>query len=143
LKKLDFVIASVHSSLTQDEKTMTKRIIRAIEHPQVTMLGHITGRLLLRREGYKVHIEKVIDACIANHKIIEINGNPNRMELDWRYWRKARDKGLLCCINTDAHAVSNHEFTLCGVNVARKGWLEKKDVLNTRPLKEILKYLKK
>ena len=143
LKKLDFVIASVHSSLTQDEKTMTKRIIRAIEHPCVTMLGHITGRLLLRREGYKVDIEKVIDACIANHKIIEINGNPNRMELDWRYWRKARDKGLLCCINTDAHAVSNHEFTLCGVNVARKGWLEKKDVLNTRPLKEILKYLQK
>jgi DNA polymerase (family 10) len=141
LKKLDFVIASVHSALTQDEKTMTKRIIRAIEHPCVTMLGHITGRLLLKREGYKVDIEKVIDACIANHKIIEINGNPQRMELDWRFWRAAKEKGLLCCINTDAHAVSNHAFIQCGVNVARKGWLEKSDVLNTRPLKEILKYL--
>lgn len=142
LKKLDFLIVSVHSSLTQDEKTMTKRIIRAIEHPSVTMLGHITGRLLLKREGYKVQIEKVIDACIANKKIIEINGNPKRMELDWRFWHAAKEKGLLCCINTDAHAVSNHEFFRCGVNIARKGWLEKKDVLNTRSLKEIIKILK-
>ena len=143
LKKLDFVIVSVHSSLTQDEKTMTKRIIRAIEHPYATMLGHITGRLLLKREGYKVNIEKIIDACIANKKIIEINGNPQRMDMDWRFWHAARDKGLLCCINTDAHAVSNHEFYRSGVNVARKGWLEKNDVLNTRSLKEILKYLHK
>lgn len=142
LKQLDYVIVSVHSSLTQDEKTMTKRIIRAIEHPSATMLGHITGRLLLKREGYKVNVDKIIDACIANKKIIEINGNPHRMEMDWRYWRAARDKGLLCCINTDAHAVSNHEFYRCGVNVARKGWLEKQDVLNTRSLKEIWKYLK-
>jgi len=142
LKRLDFVIASVHSSLTQDEKTMTKRMIRAIEHPHVTMLGHITGRLLLKREGYRVDVEKVIDACIANKRIIEINGNPNRMELDWRFWRAAKDKGLLCCVNTDAHAVSNHAFVRCGINVARKGWLEKKNVLNTRSLKEILKYLK-
>ncbi|HSX37896.1 MAG TPA: DNA polymerase/3'-5' exonuclease PolX [Chlamydiales bacterium] len=141
LKKLDFVIASVHSSLTQDEKTMTKRMIRAIENPYMTMLGHITGRLLLKREGYKININKVIDACIANKKIIEINGNPNRMEMDWRYWHKAKEKGLLCCINTDAHAVSHHQFFRCGVNIARKGWLEKKNVLNTRPLKEILKYL--
>lgn len=142
LKKLDFLIVSVHSSLSQDEKTMTNRIIRAIEHPSVTMLGHITGRLLLKREGYKVQIEKIIDACIANKKIIEINGNPKRMELDWRFWHAAKEKGLLCCINTDAHAVSNHEFFRCGVNIARKGWLEKKDVLNTRSLKEILKFLK-
>jgi DNA polymerase (family 10) len=141
LKKLRFVIASVHSSMSQDEKTMTKRIIRAIEHPSMTMLGHATGRLLLKREGYKVNLEKVIDACIANKKIIEINGSPQRLDMDWRFWRAARDKGLLCCINTDAHAVSHHDFIRCGINVARKGWLEKRDVLNTRPLKEILKYL--
>ena len=143
LTQLDFVIASVHSSLSQDEKTITKRIIRAVEHPCMTMLGHITGRLLLKREGTKVNIEKVIDACIANKKIIEINGNPQRMELDWRFWRAARDKGLLCCINTDAHAVSHLAFTCCGLNIARKGWLEKKDVFNTRSLKEIEKYLLK
>jgi len=143
LEKLDFVIASVHTSLSQDEKTITKRIIRAIEHPAVTMLGHITGRLLLKREGTKVDVEKVIDACIANKKIIEINGNPYRMELDWRYLRAGVQKGLLTCINTDAHSIHHHAFIRCGVNIARKGWLEKKNALNTRTLKEIIKYFKK
>jgi DNA polymerase (family 10) len=141
LKKLGFVIASIHSSMSQDEKTMTKRIIKAIEHPHMTILGHATGRLLLKREGYRVDLEKVIDACIANKKIIEINGSPQRLDMDWRYWHAARDKGLLCCINTDAHAVSHHEFIQCAVFVARKGWLEKGDVLNTRSLRELLKYL--
>ncbi|MBM3184024.1 MAG: DNA polymerase/3'-5' exonuclease PolX [Chlamydiae bacterium] len=142
LKKLDYVIVSVHSALSQDEKTMTKRIIKAIEHPMMTMLGHLTGRLLLRREGYKVDIEKVIDACIANKKIIEINGNPYRLDMDWRYWHKAKEKGLLTCINTDAHAISGHGFIRSGINVARKGWLEKKDVLNTCSLKEIQRFFK-
>ncbi len=142
LKKLDFVIASVHSSLTQDEKTMTARIIRAIEHPCTTMLGHITGRLLLKRESSKVNVEKVIDACIANKKIIEINGNPMRLELDWRYLRKAAEKGLTLCINCDAHAEDQLEYLLAGVNVARKGWLKKSDVINTLPLKEMIQYLK-
>lgn len=142
LKKLDFVIASVHSSLTQDEKTMTARIIRAIEHPYTTMLGHITGRLLLKRESSKVNVEKVIDACIANKKIIEINGNPMRLELDWRFLRKAAEKGLILCINCDAHADDQLEYLIAGINVARKGWLTKTDVINTLPLKEMIQYLK-
>jgi DNA polymerase (family 10) len=137
LKKLGFVIASVHSSLTQDEKTMTKRIIKAIEHPCTTMLGHLSGRLLLRREPCAVNVHKVIDACIANKKIIELNGNPERLDMDWRLWHAASEKGLLCCINTDAHAAEHLDFILAGVNIARKGWLEKKHVINTRPLKEI------
>ena len=141
LKKLDFVIGSVHSSLSQDEKTMTKRIIRAIEHPLLTMLGHPTGRLLLRREGYKVHMQKIIDACIANKKIIEINGNPQRLDMDWRLWHSAIEKGLLCCINTDAHDASHHAFIQTGINVARKGWLTKEYVFNTRSLAEIKRYL--
>ncbi len=141
LKKLDFVIASVHSSLQQDEKTMTKRLIRAIEHPLTTILGHLTGRLLLRREPYALNIPKIIDACIANKKILELNGNPERMDMDWRLWRAARDKGLLCCINTDAHAADQLAFIRSGVNAARKGWLEKKDVVNTLPLKQIKKML--
>lgn len=142
LQKLDYVIASVHSSRNQDEKTMTKRIIKAIEHPCTTMLGHLTGRLLLKREPYKVDIQKVIDACIANKKIMELNGNPRRLEMDWRLWHAAANKGLLCCINTDAHAANQLLFIRAGVNAARKGWLEKKNVINTLPLKEIQKFLK-
>lgn len=143
LKKLDFVIASVHSSLTQNEKAMTQRIIRAIEHPSTTMLGHLTGRLLLKREGSKVNVEKIIDACIANKKIIELNGNPMRLDMDWRYWHKASEKGLLCCINCDAHAADQLSFIRAGVNAARKGWLEKKHIINTLSLKEIQKLLQK
>lgn len=143
LSKLDYVVVSVHSALNQDEKTMTKRIIRAIENPYSTMVGHLTGRLLLRREGYSVNIPKIIDACIANGKIIEINSNPQRLDMDWRWWHSASERGLMCCINTDAHSVETLRFYRAGVNVARKGWLEKKHILNTRPLKDVQKYLKK
>lgn len=142
LKKFDFVIASVHSALQQDEKTMTKRLIRAIEHPQTTILGHPTGRLLLQREPYAVNIPKIIDACIANKKIIELNANPMRLDLDWRFWHAASERGLLCSINPDAHAADQLIFVRAGINSARKGWLEKKHVINTRSLKEIKKLLK-
>lgn len=143
LQKLDYVIISVHSSLQQDEKTMTKRLIRAIEHPSTTMVGHVTGRVLLQRDPYAVNLSKVIDACIANHKIIEINGNPMRMDMDWRYWHAASQKGLLSCINADAHAADQLAFVRSGINVARKGWLEKKSVINTLSLNEIKKFLAK
>jgi DNA polymerase (family 10) len=142
LKKLDYVVISVHSSLQQDEKTMTKRIIRAIEHPYTTMVGHVTGRLLLKREGYKVNVAKVIDACIANKKIMELNANPMRLDMDWRWWHFASDKGLMCCINTDAHSTDTLQFFRTGVNAARKGWLEKRDILNTHPLSQVQKTLK-
>jgi len=143
LKKLDYVIVSVHSSLQQDEKTMTKRLIRAIEHPSTTIVGHVTGRVLLQRDPYAVNLSKVIDACIANRKIIEINGNPMRMDMDWRYWHAASQKGLLCCINADAHAADQLAFVRSGINVARKGWLEKKNVINTLSLKDIKTFLTK
>ncbi len=142
LSKLDYVVVSVHSVLNQDEKTMTKRIIRAIENPYSTMVGHVTGRLLLRREGYSVNVAKVIDACIANGKIMELNANPQRLDMDWRYWHAASSRGLMCCINTDAHSVETLQFYRAGVNAARKGWLEKRHILNTRPLKDVQKYLK-
>ena len=121
---------------------MTKRLIRAIEHPLSTMVGHVTGRVLLRRDPYKVNLSKVIDACIANKKIMELNGNPERLDMDWRYWHAASEKGLLCCINTDAHAADQLLFVRSGINIARKGWLEKRHVINTRPLKEIFKLFK-
>ena len=143
LQKLDFVIVSVHASFSQDEKTMTKRIIKALENPYTTMLGHPTGRLLLKREPYKVNMAKVIDAAIANNKIIELNGNPMRMDMDWRLWHAAANKGLRCCINTDAHSINHLQFYLSGLNAARKGWLTKKDVINTLTLNEMMKFLTK
>jgi DNA polymerase (family 10) len=137
LAQLDYVVASVHNALTQDEATMTARIIRAIENPHMTMLGHMTGRLLLRREGYQVNTGKIIDAAIANNVIIELNANPSRLDLDWRYWRRAAERGLRCAINPDAHETSGLRFVVAGVNVARKGWLTRENVLNTRPLAEV------
>ena len=141
LETLDYVVASVHNGLTQDEETMTSRIIKALENPNVTMLGHVSGRLLLKREASKMNIQKIIDAAIANHKIIELNSNPMRLDMDWRYWKKAAEKGLLCAINPDAHALAHYDFQLTGVNIARKGWLTKEHVFNTRSLHEIKEYL--
>ncbi|HTB62193.1 MAG TPA: DNA polymerase/3'-5' exonuclease PolX [Opitutales bacterium] len=144
LAQLDYVVASAHNRYGQgaDEAAMTKRIIRALEHPRVTMLGHATGRLLLQREGYALNIGKVIDAAAANKKMIELNAQPQRLDLDWRYWRQATDKGVLCVINPDAHSTTDLEFVRMGVLIARKGWLTKEQIFNTRPLAEILTALK-
>lgn len=141
LESLDYVVASVHSGLTQDEETMTTRIIKALEHPQVTMLGHLSGRLLLRREASAMNIQKIIDAALANGKIIELNANPMRLDMDWRHWRRAAEKGLLCCINPDAHALHHYNYQVAGVLAARKGWLTAKEVFNTRKLVEVREYL--
>jgi DNA polymerase (family X) len=141
LKKLDYVVISVHSAFAQDEKTMTKRLIKAIENPYSTMVGHVTGRLLLQRPGYAVNIPKIIDACIANGKIMELNAQPKRLDMDWRFWHAASQKGLLCCINTDAHHKDQLQYFKAGVNIARKGWLQTKHVINTLSLKQIQKLL--
>ena len=141
LESLDYVVASVHNGLTQDEETMTARIIQALENPKVTMLGHVSGRLLLRREASKMNIQKVIDAALANDTILELNANPMRLDMDWRHWRKAAEKGLLCCINPDAHALHHFDFQVAGVNCARKGWLTAKNLLNTRTLVEVKEFL--
>ena len=140
LETLDYVVASVHNGLTQDEETMTSRIIKALEHPNVTMLGHVSGRLLLKREASKMNMQKIIDAAIANHKIIELNSNPMRLDMDWRHWKKAAEKGLICAINPDAHALPHYDFQLTGVNIARKGWLTREHVFNTRSLQEVKEY---
>jgi DNA polymerase (family 10) len=132
LAKLDCVVVSVHNVFTQDEATMTARIIRAIEHPRTTMLGHLTGRLLLRREGYRVDAAQVIDAAIANQVIIELNASPWRLDMDWRHWRKAAERGLMCSINPDAHEAGGLAQVRAGVNAARKGWLTREAVFNTR-----------
>ena len=142
LARLDYVVVSVHNVFTQDEATMTRRIIRAIEHPHTTMLGHLTGRLLLRREGYRVDAGKIIDAAIAHDVIIELNASPWRLDMDWRLWRKAAEKGLLTSINPDAHETTGLEHVRAGVNAARKGWLTKDNVFNTRTLKDVARRLR-
>jgi len=141
LMKLDYVVASVHSSFSQSEAEMTARIIKAIENPATTMLGHLSGRLLLKREAYKVNTQKVIDAAIANGVVIELNANPYRLDMDWRFWRKAVEKGLLTSINPDAHSTDHFAFVESGVNVGRKGWLTEDNVINTKPLTEVVKIL--
>jgi DNA polymerase (family X) len=141
LKELDYVVASVHSGFTSDEKEMTDRILCAIENPHVTCLGHPTGRLLLEREAYPVNIPKILDAAAANGTWIELNANPWRLDLDWRWWHKARDLGILCCINPDAHKTSHLRFLDFGVTLARKGWLRAQDVVNTRTLAQLRKLL--
>ncbi|MEO7597723.1 MAG: DNA polymerase/3'-5' exonuclease PolX [Opitutus sp.] len=140
LAKLDYVVVSVHAAFTQDEAAMTARIIRAIEHPHATMLGHLTGRLLLRREGYRVDVAKIIDAAIARGMIVELNASPWRLELDWRHWRRAAERGLLCAINPDAHDTAGLMHVRAGVSAARKGWLTKAQVLNTRSLEDVRAY---
>ncbi|MBX3738824.1 MAG: DNA polymerase/3'-5' exonuclease PolX [Candidatus Didemnitutus sp.] len=141
LATLDYVVVSVHSSFKQSREDMTARIIRAIENPHVTMLGHLTGRILLERPGYDVDAEKIIDAAIANGVIIELNASPWRLDMDWRLWRRAAERGLLTSINPDAHSTDQLQWFKAGVAAARKGWLTREQVLNTRSLAEVQRYL--
>ena len=142
LRQLDYVVASVHNAFAQDEATMTARIIKAVEHPCTTMLGHVTGRLLLRREGYRVDVAKTIDAAMANGVIIELNASPWRLDLDWRHWRKAAERGLLCAINPDAHDTAGLLHVRAGVNTARKGGLTSEQVFTTWPQAKVDAWLR-
>ncbi len=137
LAQLDYVVISIHSSFTLSEKEMTDRIIRAMQNPHATMLGHLTGRLLLTREPYAVNIPAVIEAAAATNTIIEFNANPRRLEMDWTWWPLAREKGVRCSINPDAHSTEGLAHLRLGAEVARKGWLTKADVINTLPLSKI------
>jgi DNA polymerase (family 10) len=134
LAELDVVVASIHQAFTQTEAEITKRLIAAARNPYVHMLGHLTGRLLLEREPYKVNQTAVIDACAATGTWIELNANPHRFDMDWRLWHYAKEKGVKCVINCDAHRLENAQFLRFGAGVARKGWLEAGDVVNTLPL---------
>ena len=140
LAELEVVVASLHVP-SSSEAENTKRLIRAAENPFVHILGHPTGRLLLEREPYPVNIHAVIDACAATGTWIELNCNPYRLDLDWRHWPYAKSKGVKCVINPDAHRNVHAGFLRLGAGVARKGWLEKADVVNTLPLKTLVKQL--
>ncbi|MBI4027304.1 MAG: DNA polymerase/3'-5' exonuclease PolX [Verrucomicrobia bacterium] len=143
LARLDFVVASIHQGFTYDEARQTARVLRAVANKHVAMLGHPTGRLLLSREPYKVDLGAVIDAAARAKTIIELNCTPSRMELDWRWWKGAREKGVMCSINPDAHSTGELSQVSWGVAVARKGWLRPADILNTRPLEDVIRHLKR
>ena len=141
LAELDVVIASIHSSFNQTEAETTQRLIGAAQNPYVHILGHLTGRLLLDREPYKVDQRAVIDACAATGTWIELNAHPKRFDLDWRLWPYAKSKGVKCVINCDAHRFEHAGFLRLGAGIARKGWLTREDVVNTLPLKALLNEL--
>lgn len=141
LAQLDYCVASVHHVFNLPEEEMTARLIRAMENEHVTMLGHLTGRLLLRRDPYAVNVEKIIDCAAETRTVIELNCNPWRLDMDWRWWHRARDRGVLTSLNPDAHATEQLQFLAFGARVARKGWLRREDVLNTRSLDEIRTWL--
>ncbi|MBI4659749.1 MAG: DNA polymerase/3'-5' exonuclease PolX [Verrucomicrobia bacterium] len=143
LAELDVVVASIHQGFSQNEAEMTKRLIRAAENRFVHMLGHLTGRLLLEREPYKVNQRAVIDACAETGTWVELNANPYRFDLDWRLWSYAKSKRVKCVINCDAHRHEHAGFLRLGAGIARKGWLTKADVINTLALKALMKELGK
>jgi DNA polymerase (family 10) len=139
LKKFDFIVASVHTNLKMDKHKATSRLIKAIENPYTTILGHPTGRLLLSRKGYDFDHKKVIDACAVNNVVIEINANPLRLDLDWRWHQYALDKGVKLSINPDAHRKEGFLDMHYGILAGRKGGLNKEMCLNAFTLEEIKK----
>jgi DNA polymerase (family 10) len=137
LSELDYVVASVHSVFNLSETDMTRRVIRAMENPFVTMLAHPTGRLLLKRDPYQIDIPKILDAAARTGTWIELNAAPKRLDLDWRWWPLAKQKGVKCVINPDAHRTERLQDLWFGIGIARKGWLTKEDVINCLPLGKI------
>ena len=143
LAQLDYCVVSVHNVFNLPEDEMTRRLCRAMENEHVTMLGHPTGRLLLKRDGYALDMTRIIDCAAETRTIIELNCNPRRLDMDWRWWKRARDKGVLCSINPDAHSTDGLHHLGIGVRVARKGWLRRLDVLNTRSAADVTAFLAK
>jgi DNA polymerase (family 10) len=137
LSQLDYVVASVHSVFNLSEADMTTRVIRAMENRFVTMLAHPTGRLLLKREPYQIDIPAILDAAARTGTWIELNAAPKRLDLDWRWWPLAKQKGVKCVINPDAHRTERLQDLWFGFGIARKGWLTKDDVVNCLPLGKI------
>jgi DNA polymerase (family 10) len=140
LDGFDYVVGSVHSGFGMPGKEMTARIIRAVSNPRLTILGHATGRLILRRDAYDVDVEAVIDAAAAHGVAVEINADPARLDVDWKNARYAAERGVLVPVNPDAHSTAALDVVYWGVGVARKAWLTKRQVLNARELEEVEDY---
>jgi DNA polymerase (family 10) len=143
LKTFDFIVASVHSNLKMSEEKATTRLIKAIENPYTSILGHPTGRLLLGRPGYPIDHKKVIDACAANNVHMELNAHPYRLDIDWRWIPYCIEKGVKISINPDAHHREGFQDMYYGLCAARKGWLSADQCLNALPLDELILSFKK
>jgi DNA polymerase (family 10) len=143
LAEFDLVIGSVHSQFRMGSEEMTARILKAMDSPYLTMLGHPTGRILLERAGYEVDLERILAKAAEKKVIMEFNANPYRLDLDWRWLHEAKELGVLIAINPDAHSIGELDLARSGLLIARKGWLEAKDVLNTRNTVEVERLLKK
>jgi DNA polymerase (family 10) len=142
LSQLDYVVASVHSVFNLSESEMTQRVIRALENSFVTMLAHPTGRLLLKRDPYQIDIPAVLDAAARTGTWIELNAAPKRLDLDWRWWPLAKQKGVKCVINPDAHRTERLQDLWFGIGIARKGWVTRDDVVNCLPFGKIEQVLR-
>ncbi|NIT59518.1 MAG: DNA polymerase/3'-5' exonuclease PolX [Aliifodinibius sp.] len=143
LSTFEVVIVSIHSRFNMSEAEATKRIIKAMENPVVAILGHPTGRLLLSRDGYPLNQHDVIDAAAELGVAIEINANPQRLDLDWRFCKYAIEKGVMLSINPDAHKIDGIADMEYGIGIARKGWVSKENVLNTSSVDRVLKFVQK
>jgi DNA polymerase (family 10) len=141
LSRFDFVIGSIHSQFRMSRAEMTGRLLKAMDNPFLTMLGHPTGRILLGRPGYEVDLEPIIAKAAERRIVIELNANPYRLDLDWRWCRRAKELGVMLAVNPDAHSVAELDLARRSLPLARKGWLEAKDLLNTRSTAKIVQYL--
>lgn len=137
LKTFDYVVASVHTHFSMSRDDMTARVVKAVRHPRVTMLGHSTGRLLLRRDAYAIDLDAVLKAAADAGTMVEINAQPARLDVDWVHARRAKDLGVPLVINPDAHSTGELALYRYGVDVARRAWLTKADVFNTLPLSAV------
>lgn len=137
LDRFDFVVASIHGRFKLDRKAQTDRLLRAVSDPHTTILGHMTGRQLLRRPGYDIDIEKVLRACAKHDVAVEINAHPWRLDLDWRWHQAALDFGCMMSINPDAHSIPELDHMHSGVEMARKGGVSPDRVLNAMPLAKL------
>jgi DNA polymerase (family X) len=140
LDRFDFVVGSVHSQFAIGQAAMTERVLRALDNPRLTILGHPTGRILLRRDPYPIDLDAVVDKAADVGVAIELNADPRRLDLDWRYVRRAKERGVTIAIGPDAHSVAALDNVEVGVGLARKAWLERGDVLNARPLEDVLSF---
>jgi DNA polymerase (family 10) len=142
LLRFDFVIGSLHNALGQEESKMTSRVHKALKNPLLDFFGHPTGRLLLGRAAAKFDVAEMINLAVKNNVVVELNANPQRLDLDWRYGKRLKELGGKVSVNPDAHSIAALEDVEFGINVARKGWLESEQIINTLPVDKVLQALK-
>jgi DNA polymerase (family 10) len=140
LDRFDYVIASIHSRFKMNGAAMTERVLRAMDDPHMTILAHPTGRLLLSREPYDLDVEAVLQKASEVGVAVEVNADPHRLDLDWRHLRRAKELGVMVEIGPDAHSRGGLEWTELGVAMARKGWLESRDVLNAQDATDVTEF---